>query len=101
MDSVPEFTDEEDSLVQRWSNDGKYFFASIYKTMVSGGKLRWNYMVLWRCYAPSKVKIFTFLWLNNKILTREMMLQRNMQCDARCPVCSVCTLETIYLPSLL
>lgn len=71
---VPDFTEQEDSL------------------LISTGKVRWNFSDLWQSYAPSKVKFFAFLWLHNKILTRDTMEKRGLYCA----MCAGCPLETVF-----
>lgn len=96
VNSIPVFNDQEDLLIWRWSQDGRYSSASVYKILSSAGKVKWRFMVIWRSFAPSKVRIFTYLLLHNRLLTREGMPRRNMNCDEQCPMCSDCQLETAF-----
>lgn len=71
--TVPVLTEYEDQLLWRWSTNGVYSAASLYKLIVSAGKIGWNYMEVWTSAAPSKVKIFTFLLLSDQVLTHDLM----------------------------
>lgn len=88
--------DQEDQLVWKWSSSGDYTASSVYKLMVSGGKIQWNFKKIWEATAPSKVKIFTFLLLNNRVLTHEIMHRRGISCEAKCVMCEVCDVETSH-----
>lgn len=72
-----------------------YTSASVYKTMLIGGKVRWQHMEIWQSFAPTKVQIFTFLLLNNRLLTHDNMLTRGMTCEEECVMCSSCHQETV------
>jgi hypothetical protein len=93
---IPDFSEQHDVLVWRWSSNGIYSSASIYKLMSAGGRIRWGYSDLWRCYAPLKVKFFTYLWLHNKILTHESMLRRGLHCVPDCALCTNCPMESTF-----
>ena len=41
------------------------------------------------------VQIFTFLLLNNSLLTHDNMLKRGMMCEEECVMCSSCHQETV------
>lgn len=93
---IPDFTDEDDQLLWRWSSDGVYSSNSIYKVMLTGGKIKWSYKIIWRSYGPAKVKFFSYLCLHLKILTHDSMLKRGIYCQMECALCQDCPLETAY-----
>ena len=80
----------------KWNASGEYSAASFYKLLVSAGRIRWNYMEIWRAAAPSKVKIFTHLLLKDKILTREVLRRRGLQVAENCVMCDEGALETAH-----
>lgn len=62
-------------------------------------KVKWSYCHLWCSFASLKVKYFTYLLLQNRILTHDNMLTRRMYCEAERALCSEssdCPIETIY-----
>lgn len=63
--------DHEDSLLWRWSSHGIYSASSIYRIMILDGKVSWGFMEVWDSFAPSNVKIFSYLLIKNRILTHD------------------------------
>jgi hypothetical protein len=56
-----QLNDREDKLVWRWTGDGEYTAKSVYK-MLHGGSISFRgHSLIWKTWAPLKVKIF--LWL--------------------------------------
>lgn len=45
---------------------------------------------------PQTVKVFLYLFLQDRILTREVLERRNIYYQKECPLCSGCTLETSF-----
>lgn len=88
------FTQEEDEERWRWSTNGQYSANSFYKMVLAGGKIRWRFTYTWHCHTPLKVKVFTLLLLQGRILTRDVLLRRGIQCDRRCVLCNSCQTET-------
>lgn len=78
----------------RWSSSGSYSAASVYKIMVSGGMLRWRFDEIWKGRAPPKVKIFTYLLLQDRILIHEVMERRGIPCQLQCVMCTSSAVET-------
>ncbi|XP_078163518.1 uncharacterized protein LOC144558548 [Carex rostrata] len=55
--------------------------------MVFGGLTRWNFMEVWHARAPSKVKFFTYLMLQERTLTRDVLARRGIPCQLQCEMC--------------
>lgn len=87
-------SDTDDVLVWRWSASGEYTASSVYKRMITTGKVCWNFMEIWTAAAPSKVKVFTHLMLKNRILTRDTLQRQGINCETNCVLCEILTLET-------
>lgn len=82
------FTETEDRL--RWilGNNEGYTSKSVYRLLSEIGKIRGQYSEFWCCKIPPSVKIFAFLMLQGKILTREVLVRRGMQVPIECVLCS-------------
>ena len=88
------FTPEDDYIIWRLDQLGQYTSKSIYMAMSSMGKARWDFSFAWKCPVPPTVKIFTFLVLKNKILTKVVLSRRGMNVDLACVLCTACMRET-------
>lgn len=82
-------------LCWRWGNSGVYTTKSAYKIMSEGGLIQWRLAFIWKCRIPTTVKIFTYLMLKGKILTRDVMLRRVMNYGRHCSMCNNCPTESI------
>lgn len=51
-------------------------------------------MELWISRAPSKIKIFTYLVLQDRVLMHEVMQRRGMIYEMKCVMCDTCPIET-------
>ncbi|XP_078178924.1 uncharacterized protein LOC144573109 [Carex rostrata] len=86
---------QPDKLTWRWNSIQVYSAKSIYNALVTGGRIKWEFVGIWRFSVPNSVKFFLFLLLRDKLLTRESMLHRQFHCiDTSCPMCSSDTLES-------
>lgn len=90
----PTFNADEDRIFWYFENSGGYSAKSIYAALAGMGKVKWKYNFTWRLKCTPTVKIFLYLMLKSKLLTHEVMMRRNFQCDFRCVLCETCTLET-------
>lgn len=91
----PELSDQMDLLTWRFTANGQYSAASIYQVLISGGLIRWEFKAIWRYNIPPTVKVFIFLLLKDRLLTREVMIYRNFNCtDTQCPLCDSGVLES-------
>jgi hypothetical protein len=51
--------DREDRWAWRWTADGRYSAASVYKQLHSGSVIMHGAERIWKSWAPPKVKFFT------------------------------------------
>ncbi|XP_078175174.1 uncharacterized protein LOC144568677 [Carex rostrata] len=93
---VPVLTDRVDAMSWRWSGTGHYSALSLYNLIITTGKTKWKFMELWVSPAPSKVKFFCYLVLQDRVLTHEILQRRGMTCDLKCVMCDTCPLETAH-----
>lgn len=49
---------------------------------------------IWRLKIPPTVRIFTYLWLEGRLLTHDVMERRELLRDLKCATCANCALET-------
>lgn len=92
---VEQQNEGNDELQWAWSSDGNYSAKSVYKVMISGGKLSWRYSVIWKAKVLPTVKVFAHLLLRKWILSHQMMIQRGLSCEPRCHTCDRCPMETL------
>ncbi|XP_078150376.1 uncharacterized protein LOC144545702 [Carex rostrata] len=61
---------------------------------MTGGKEKWSFQEIWEVKAPQTVKIFGYLLLQNRILTRDVLRRRHISCPTECVLCSTGEQET-------
>lgn len=83
-----------DVLFWQWNSAGIYTSKSTYSVLVEGGRMEWKFKGVWRCKVPPIVKFFAILFLINKILTREVLQRRGLNCDTKCEMCDTEGMET-------
>ncbi len=66
----------EDSIRWKWTTSGAYTAKSAYQMQFLGSIPSILANVIWKCWAPSKCKFFTWLLLQNRIWTADRLLQR-------------------------
>lgn len=88
------FTQQEDYISWRLDHHGHYSSKSMYMVLTTMGKTRWHFSFTWKCPVPLTVKIFSFMALKNKILTKVVLSRRGMNVDQRCVLCTACMRET-------
>lgn len=91
---LPVLTEKADELRWRLASDGRYSAKSIYSTMATSGLIGGRFPSI-RAYAiPPSIKVFLFLLLNGKLLTKEVMIRRHFNCPAICILCDSDNLES-------
>ncbi|KAJ4819020.1 RNA-directed DNA polymerase (reverse transcriptase)-related family protein [Rhynchospora pubera] len=87
-------SDEYDHLIWRWNADGNFSVSSFYNTFSTAGKLSNNLTCLWSFKVPPSLKFFMFLLSNNKLLTQQQLLRRNLlPLPPHCVMCNQSLLE--------
>lgn len=93
--TLPELEDSSDELLWSATPSRRYSAASAYKTLAGIGLEKWKFRYVWSVPIPSSTKIFLFLLLKDKLLTREVMRRSNLNCQTdRCPMCQQSWIET-------
>lgn len=84
-----------DKLLWNWESSAEYSAKSVYKLLTGGGRIDWEFKSIWHFPIPPSTRIFLYLLLNDKLLTREVLMRRSFTVqDTSCPLCDQCGLET-------
>lgn len=89
-----EFNTEIDQIKWNWSKNGCYSASSVYQVLGGGGLIGWHFNFLWKCKLPPTVKIFAYMLLQGRILTRDVLIKRRMRVDRNCVLCTNCPVES-------
>lgn len=73
---------------------GIYTAKSVYSVLMTGGRIKWHLRKIWKFSVPLSVDVFTYLLLQGKLLTKDVMQKRNFNCPFNCVLCQDCQLET-------
>lgn len=73
----------EDVTLWRWNGQGTFTVSSFYNKMEQEPLIRNKISLIWKLKAPTRVAVFTWLMLQNKILTVDNLVRRgwNYQID--------------------
>lgn len=80
-------TDGRDDIKWRWSATGLYTVKSAYNTMMDRPAPKNTTVQIWKIKAPTRVAIFTWLMLRNRILTIDNLRKREWCLVNRCHMC--------------
>ncbi|KAJ1689169.1 hypothetical protein LUZ63_013324 [Rhynchospora breviuscula] len=87
-------SEENDRLIWRWTASGNFSVSSFYITFSKAGKLSNGLSFLWSFKIPPSLKCFLFLLSNNKLLTQQQLLKRNLlSLPPHCVMCNQSLLE--------
>lgn len=91
------FNSEHDTIL--WNLEPTWIYTSkaAYRVLTSVGRtkcLNGKLCFTWKCPVPPTVKIFIYLVLNDKILTKNILNRRGMLVNLRCALCFSCQRET-------
>jgi hypothetical protein len=84
----------EDDIVWRLTANGEYSSKSAYEIQFIGAIASNMNKLVWKAWAPPKVKFFAWLLLQNRIWTADRLQARGWQNCDRCTLCNQ-TLETV------
>lgn len=93
--SLAQFSDGEDHISWKWDSHGVYTAKSAYQILCMGGKIKCAFMYVWAAKITPSAKIFAYLALRDRILTRERLRSRGMQTPRMCVCCSNCPVESL------
>lgn len=89
-----QFNSEEDRLEWKWDKKGQYTSRSAYRILTGGGMSKCPYVRIWKGKIPPTIRIFAYLLLKGKILTRDVLRRRGLQVERDCVMCSNCPVES-------
>jgi hypothetical protein len=82
-----QLNDREDNLVWSWTGDGEYTAKSAYK-MLHGGSIPFRgHSLIWKTWAPLKVKIFLWLAFRKRHWTADRRARHGLEAKADCYLC--------------
>jgi hypothetical protein len=84
----------EDEIILTRTASGEYSAKSAYDIQFDGSLISSFPKMVWRVWAPSRCKVFTWLMLQNKIWTVDRLLLKEWPNDYFCPLCRR-NLETV------
>ena len=90
-----QFSEWDDCISWRWGSQGIYTAKSAYEILCGGGKTRCAYVSAWSAKITPSARIFTYLMLRDRVLTRERLRSRGMQTDLGCVGCQNCPVESL------
>lgn len=87
-------TDSDNKLIWHWSSDGNYSAKSAYNMLHSGSVKLSEHSLIWKAWAPLKVKIFLWLAFRKKHWTADHRARHGLEARQECFLCDQ-ALETI------
>jgi hypothetical protein len=85
--SEVQLTDREDEITWRWTANGGYTAKSAYNVQLIGSYSNFDASAIWKAKTEGKHRFFTWLLVQQKILTADQLIARNWACN---PICSLC-----------
>ena len=82
-------SDEEDRIIWKFNADGQYTAKSAYEVQFRGSFCSFRPQCIWSVYAEPKHRFFTWLLVQERILTADKLQDRNWPCN---PLCALCKL---------
>lgn len=80
-------SDQRDRLVWRWTPDGTYTAKSAYKMLQAGSVKFRGHSLIWKTWAPLRVKIFLWLAMKRKHWTADRRARHGLETHDRCLLC--------------
>jgi hypothetical protein len=80
-------TDEEDSILWKWTNNGLYSAKTAYAAQHFGSYCSFDCLAIWKAKTEGKHRFFAWLMIQRKLLTADKLLTRNWPCNSTCTLC--------------
>lgn len=78
---------QQDIMTWNWTKDGRFTVKTFYDAMEQGPYIQQKIYKIWKLKAPTRVTIFTWLMIRNKILTVDNLVKRGWNMVNRCCLC--------------
>ena len=88
---------DNDSISWSASSDNLYSVKSCYALLNDGGFRSQHGMDIWKCSAPLKIKVFTWLVIHDKILSKENLVKKGWLGSLFCVFCDYAVESTMYI----
>ena len=82
-----QLSDEEDSLIWRWTPDGQYSATSAYRALLTASLPVRGCSRIWKIWAPLRVKIFLWLAIRGRHWTADRRRRHGLQAVDSCYLC--------------
>jgi hypothetical protein len=79
--------DQQDKLLWRWTPDGVYSAESAYTMLHSGVVMFKGHNLIWKAWAPLRVKIFLWLAMKHRHWTADRRARHDLEARDRCYLC--------------
>ncbi|OAY67736.1 putative ribonuclease H protein [Ananas comosus] len=76
-----------DTIQWRWNTDGQFSVKSAYSALTDGGVRDACVSKIWELKIPLKFKVFGWLVLKKRTLTRDILVKRGISNDPTCVLC--------------
>jgi hypothetical protein len=83
-----QFTGDEDAIIWKYECNGVYSVSSLYAIVNFRGITPVHIPTVWQIKVPPRLHVFLWLWVNNKILTRDNLAKRQHFDDLTCVFCA-------------
>jgi hypothetical protein len=89
----------EDSIVWNLTSNGEYSTASAYNTHFFGTTSTNMNKLVWKAWAPPKIKFFAWLAIQNRLWMADRLEERGWTNCSLCPLCKQCQETVVHLLS--
>jgi zinc-binding in reverse transcriptase len=76
LTNIQQETQEQDRLSWRWHSSGQYTVRSCYRALQEGLHIVSPLAKIWTLKLPTRVAIFTWIMIQNKLLTVDNLIRR-------------------------
>lgn len=87
LEAVQLHAEQEDAVRWRWTADGQYTAKSAYQMLHKGRTSLQGAELIWKTWAPLRVKLFLWLACRRRILTADRRRRRGLEAHDTCFMC--------------
>lgn len=82
-----QLNEEPDRTIWRWTQDGTYSVKSVYKMLHAGSTPFLGHNLIWKTWAPLKIKVFLWLAFRRRHWTGDRRLRHGLEAHEECHLC--------------